>query len=317
MLTRLKLFLFFSVVLGLLLTWVPEWGFARKRQAPTAADTSLDLAGPVAILPFTWGEDVKSERREELPELPRLAREIFARSFAALPYEDMGLEQVGKALTEADLAAEERWQRVQFPELAAELGAGTLVRGEVTKAALGKGGLLSKTALGIQITLIDGETGSLLWQGTGESSRHGGLLFHSGQAREIFAELSGDEAERLQALRSTTEDAVRRLILTLPPPARLDIAKPSLTTGRAAVTEGPRKEITVEIHGTPGCVATFDIGSFKRFVPLWEVAPGVYRGGYIPQPGDSVKKAPVVFRLESRLGLAVEKVSDEVPVTFP
>jgi hypothetical protein len=308
---------FFFVSLGLLLASVPEWGIAAERAKSTPVDSSLDLAGPVAILPFSWGDDVDSKHREKLPELPQLAREIFAHSFAPLPYEDMNLEQVDKALTEADLVTEERWRTVEVVDLASKLDAGTIVRGEVTKAALGEGGLLSKTALEMRIALLDGKTGSLLWQGTGGSSRRGGLLFRAGQATELFAELSSDQAQRLQALRATTQEAVRKLILTLPPPARIDVTKPSLTSSHAAVVEGPPREVIVEIQGTPDCAATFDIGSFKRFIPLWEVAPGVYRGGYLPQPGDSVKEAPVVFRLESRLGLAVQKISEEVRVTFP
>jgi hypothetical protein len=309
---RTRALLFFLVSLGLSLASVPEWGIAGERAKSTSGDSSLDLAGPVAILPFGWGEDVDSKHREKLPELPQLAREIFAHSFASLPYEDMNLEQVDKALTEADLLAEERWRTVEVADLASKLDAGTLVRGEVTKAALGEGGLLSKTALEMRIALLDGKTGSLLWQGTGESSRRGGLLLRAGQAKELFAGPPSD-----QALRATTQEAVRKLILTLPPPARIDVTKPSLTSSQAAVVEGPPREVIVEIQGTPDCAATFDIGSFRRFIPLWEVAPGVYRGGYLPQPGDSVREAQVVFRLESRLGLAVEKVSEEVRVTFP
>lgn len=317
MLTRARPFLFFPIAVGLLLTGVSEWGFAREREKSTSTGSSLDLAGPVAVLPFIWGDDVESRHREKLPELPQLVREVFAQSLAALPYEDMNPEEVSKAFTQADLLAEERWRTTPFPELASKLGAGTLVRGEVTKAQIGEGGLLSKTAVGVRVALIDGKSGLLLWQGTGESGRRGGLLFHTGQVREIFTELSSDQAQHLQALRATTQEAVRKLILTLPPPGGLDTSKPNLLSNQAAVSEGPPKEITIEIRGTPDCVATFDIESFKRFIPLWEVAPGVYRGGYIPQTGDLVKEAPVVFRLESRLGLATEIVSKEIRVTLP
>ncbi|MFH1742576.1 MAG: hypothetical protein ABIH23_26525 [bacterium] len=291
---------------------------AKEPDQPSAhLDTVLDLVAPVSVLPFVWSDEVESKDREKTPELPQLVREVFAQSFAALPYEDMDLDRVNKRLVDTGLSEENRWQEMPFPELASQLGAGSLVRGEIAKSSIGGGGLVSKTAVGIRIALIDGKTGTLLWQGTAESSRRGGVLFHAGQARELVGEFSSDDAKQTRELRTVTKEAVRKLLLTIPPPAHLDISKPRLLSTQVNVADGPSKEVQVDIKGTPHCVASFDIVSLQRFIPLWEIEPGLYHGSYMPQPGDVAKDASILLRLESRLGVVTETVSEDKRVTFP
>lgn len=63
---------------------------------------------------------------------------------------------------------------------------------------------------------------------------------------------------------------------------------------------GPVKagsELAVRLRGTPGGVATFDIGEKIQGVPMTETAPGDYLGRYVVEPRDDVSNAPVVGRL--------------------
>ncbi len=301
----------------LLWGWTLTGCSVAEKQIPGTHAASLDLASPVAVLPFVWNEAVKPKDRESLTDLPQLARSIFAESFATLPYEDMDQAVVLKKIQDAEFLEENRWQAMKSGDLASTIGAGTLVEGEITKASLGRGGLWSSTVFGIRISLVDAKTETLHWQGTAESKRYGGLLYHAGQATELLSELSSKEAQRRQGLQTIIRDAVRKILMTLPPPANLEILTPAIETRRVDIQPGPPKEILVEIRGTPDCVGTFDIGSFRRFIPLWEVESGVYRGGYIAQPNDSAERQEVRIRLESRLGVATVQQVEQESVTLP
>jgi len=279
---------------------------------------SLELAEPVAILPFVWADEVKQEDRERLSDLPGQVHQVFVGSFASLPYEDVS--DVETRLADARLLDGAAWRTTEFSELASKIEAGTLVRGEVTKGALGTGGLVSKTAVGFKVAFIDGKTGTLLWQGTSESSRRGGVLFHAGQATELVSELSSDESEAQRLLRTVTEDAVRKLVLSIPPPAQMDVTVPAITSRLVKIStqgETDQKQIDVSLQGTPSCRASFDIGTFRRYVPMWEIQPGRYEGNYIAQPGDRVNSVPVIVRLESRLGVMTQQTVEEKQVTLP
>ncbi len=295
------------------------WGCASQPKVEKHfVGDSLELAEPVAVLPFVWSEEAEKEDRDQLPELPSLVQDVFQNSFASLPYEDM--PDVKRSLSEAGLLEGETWRTTEYGELAQRIGAGTLVRGEVTKGALGTGGLVSKTQVAFKVAFVDGRTGGLLWQGTTESSRRGGVLFTAGQAVELVSELSSDDSKAQQVLRTVTEDAVRKLVLSIPPPSHMEVHKPSIF-GCSVDTVAPDgdspKRIEVSIQGTPNCHASFDIGSFRRFVPLWEVEAGRYEGNYSPQPGDEVTDAPITVRLESRLGVMTQKTVEGTEVTLP
>jgi hypothetical protein len=294
----------------------PGYSLAKK-EIPGVHAASLDLASPVAVLPFTWNEAVKPKVRENLADLPRLAREIFAESFATLPYEDMDEAVVLKKIRDAGFLEENRWQAMKSSDLGSLIGAGTLVEGEITKASLGKSGLWNRTVFGIRISFVDGKSEMLHWQGTAESKRYGGLLLHTGLATEFLSELSSNEAQRRRTLENTVRDAMRKILLTLPPTENLVILTPVIETGQVKIEPGPPKEITVEIRGTPDCIATFDIGSFRRYIPLWEVESGMYRGSYIAQPNDSAASQEVRVRLESRLGVAAVRRVEQEAVTLP
>ncbi len=99
-----------------------------------------------------------------------------------------------------------------------------------------------------------------------------------------------------------TEVAARGQIVlpapTLTPPATA--VRISFFTHSADEPVRAGQTITVTLRGTPGATATFDIFGVVTGVPMREIEPGVYRGGYVVRPGDNVVGAAVFGHL--RLG---------------
>ena len=75
--------------------------------------------------------------------------------------------------------------------------------------------------------------------------------------------------------------------------------KPIKSVVHDAKTELMEKEkLNVTMEGFKNCKATFDIGAFKRNLPMKEVEPGVYKGTYQVKLNDHATRAPVICKLE-------------------
>lgn len=61
----------------------------------------------------------------------------------------------------------------------------------------------------------------------------------------------------------------------------------------------PGQVLTVTMLGTPGGQADFDIGNYRRDIPMSEVAPGRYVGSYQVQGADNVQNVQVVAHLQA------------------
>lgn len=78
----------------------------------------------------------------------------------------------------------------------------------------------------------------------------------------------------------------------------VDDFEPIKSVEHNAKSELMEKEtLEVTLKGLQGCKATFDIGDFKRNMPMKEVEPGVYKGMYEVKNNDRVSSAPVICKL--------------------
>lgn len=78
----------------------------------------------------------------------------------------------------------------------------------------------------------------------------------------------------------------------------VDDIEPIKSVEHNAKTELMEKEtLEVTLKGLQGCKVTFDIGDFKRNMPMKEVEPGVYKGIYEVKNNDRVSAAPVICKL--------------------
>ena len=76
--------------------------------------------------------------------------------------------------------------------------------------------------------------------------------------------------------------------------------KPKILRVVTNITSKPFKlgdKIMVGLEGEPGLTANFDLGTFRKNIPMSEVQPGIYKGVYVVQKGDNLKNGILVVHL--------------------
>ncbi|BAT71361.1 hypothetical protein TST_0555 [Thermosulfidibacter takaii ABI70S6] len=96
--------------------------------------------------------------------------------------------------------------------------------------------------------------------------------------------------------------------------------KPKIFRVITNVSDKPFKlgdRIVVAVEGDPSMEARFDIGTFKRDIPMVEsTKPGIYQGVYVVQKGDEVRNQYIVVRLINERGDKSEWLELEPPVNI-
>jgi hypothetical protein len=104
----------------------------------------------------------------------------------------------------------------------------------------------------------------------------------------------------LQEVRMVNELSYK-LLQQLPlPEGAPAISRPEIRAVITNVSEDPFGKggiVRVGLYGEPGIVAAFDIGNFKKGLPMKETQPGVYLGGYATLPGDNTQDMPIIAYL--------------------
>ncbi len=72
-----------------------------------------------------------------------------------------------------------------------------------------------------------------------------------------------------------------------------------------------KETITVTLTGKPGCTGVFDIGTFKKDIPLKEIQDGVYQGTYTVEVRDHAVDEPIIGRLIDENGTISEMQTRE------
>ncbi|MCD4783701.1 MAG: hypothetical protein K8T10_07720 [Candidatus Eremiobacteraeota bacterium] len=76
-----------------------------------------------------------------------------------------------------------------------------------------------------------------------------------------------------------------------------------------------KEKLKVTLIGEPLARASFDIGRWKRNIPMKEVSPGIYEGFYEVSPTDNVSDAKITGKLRTKVGGVYEKTAN-TPVTI-
>ena len=97
-----------------------------------------------------------------------------------------------------------------------------------------------------------------------------------------------------------------KLVAKIPQPEGAPaVRRPLIKELITNVAEGPfgsGKIVRVGLQGEPGAVAAFDIGNFRKGLPMRETQPGVYLGEYAVLPGDSTRDMPIIAYLKRPSG---------------
>ena len=271
-----------------------------------------DAAYPktVAVLPFSVNLEIAEGKRPH-----RILRKVFSNFFSYLGYTDLPLDKVDRKLARliktgvnpADLPND---------QLRKILETDAVIRGHVIDATNYTGGVYAETSIQAKIELVDLRSGEVLWE-----TEHTELN-SSGIAAPGVVDLINEQIENYEikkAYHKAAESFAVKVLGQVPDPAstrqnsvRLPRIVSIETNIRARNQLKPNDLIYVSLRGDAGLTAYFDIGSFKSYLPMKEVSPGLYTGSYRIQKGDQLGNGALIIGcLKDNQGLTAKKFYKE------
>ncbi|MEM2983360.1 MAG: DUF799 family lipoprotein, partial [Candidatus Bathyarchaeia archaeon] len=190
-------------------------------------------------------------------------------------------------------------------DLGRPLNADAIVFGEITHYDRLYLALYSHVTVGARLKMVDTKTGKVLWTAEDTASKRTGGVSTSPVGLVMTAISTALNIRKIELLRCS-DDLFRDLVKTIPNPPLAEALRPPKITILVQDALGvPRKAgdvIKVAMEGQPKMRASFDIGSFKKGIPMEEVEPGSYVGTYKVMPMDNVEDAIITGYLTDDAG---------------
>lgn len=251
----------------------------------------------VAILPF-----VNKTGSQEAFEI---VRKSFSNHFSSLPYGDRELYKVDELLKKAGLDTPEKVAQTDSKKLGEILNTDAVIYGEITHYDRTFAGIYSQVAVGAHVRMVDVKTSNLLWEAENVVRKHQGGISITPVGLILTAVAAAMNLRQIELLR-TGDDLFRDMVKTLPVPTIAEALRPPIITILVQDTAGlPKKvgdTIKVAMEGDTKKQASFDIGDFRKGIPMREVEPGSYVGTYQVIPKDNVTDAVITGYLSDDAG---------------
>lgn len=263
-------------------------------QQPTISENELPLT--VAILPFV--NDTKEVG------LASQLRRAFANNFSAKNYVDMKLPLVDERVVQLEKSTGKTITDLKPQEVCAALGCDGLIYGRIMDYTKVNVGLYSQIGAEAEVWMVNTRTGKEVARVKDNVRYHEGGVPLSPIGAIITAFSTAMNIREIQQVRMVNELGFK-LAGKMPSPSRLaaenrPVIKEVLTNAKDGPF-GKGKIIKVGMEGEPGLIATFDIGSFRKGIPMKETKAGIYVGEYLVLPGDNAADMPIIASL-TRLG---------------
>jgi len=250
------------------------------------------LPRKVAILPFANGTDE--------PGIDALVRRNFANHFSSKSYLDTKLSVVDEKLVLFEKSSGKAAEQATPQEISAAVGSDGLLYGKVTDYKKVYAGVYSQLGVQTEVWMVNAVTGKELFRFKEEVRYHEGGIPTSPLAAIVTAVSTALNLRDIQKVRLINE-LCYKFMEKIPSPKTLAAdSRPVIKDVLSNAAEGPfgpKRMIKVGMEGEPGQVASFDIGNFKRGIPMKEVKPGIYAGEYAVLPGDNTRDMPITVSL--------------------
>lgn len=251
-----------------------------------------DLPRQVAILPFA------NDTNE--PGMDAVVRRNFANHLSSKAYLDTKIPVIDEKLIHLEKSSGKTFQQASPQELSATLGADGLLYGKVTDYQKVYAGVYSQLGVEAEVWMVNARTGKEVFRHREAVRYHEGGIPTSPLSLVVTAVSTGMNLREIQKVRMVNE-LCYKFMEKIPAPKTLSSnARPVIKEALTNAGEGPfglKSLIKAGLEGEPGLVATFDIGNFKKGIPMKEVKPGIYTGEYAVMPGDATRDMPVTVTL--------------------
>jgi parallel beta-helix repeat protein len=261
----------------------------------------------VAVLPFI--------NRTGKQEALDIVRKSFHGHFSKLNYTAMPLFKVDDSLRRAGIETAEKVAETPVEKLREVLRVDAVIRGDITHYDRIYVGVYSQVAVGAEVRMFEGKSGKELWRAKDVSRKHEGGISTTPVGLILTAAVTALNMREIELLRSS-DDLFRSMVKTLPQPTLAQALRPPNITILAH--DGMRRSdryankvgdvIKVAMEGDPRMRASFQIGDFKKALPLKEEEAGMYVGSYKIMPGDNVEDALITGTLTNDAGNSTDWV---------
>jgi hypothetical protein len=267
------------------------------RETATETPEKIQLPTIVAIMPFqnqTAENDAAERIRKEISNL-----------FSSKPYVDIEPSVIDEKIVTLERDGGRSVYDLKPQEVCQAIGCDGLIFGKVTSYEKIYTGVYSQLSAAAEIWMVDAQTGKEVVRIQESVDYYEGNVPLSALAAIVTALSTAANIREVQESRMVNELAYK-LIQKIPEPEGTPAVKRPLI--RAVVTnvsEGPfgsGETVKVGLYGEPGIVAGFDIGNFKKGLPMHESQAGVYLGEYAVLPGDNTRGMPIIAHLKRPSG---------------
>ena len=266
-------------------------------EARQALAQRAELPSVVAVMPF--------ENDTPNKEAAARVRKGIYNFFSSTPYVDVELALVDEQAARLERNTGTRAVNIRPQQLCEAISCDGLLFGRVVDYERTYAGLYSRLRVEAEIWLVNAKSGREIVRLKDAVDYVEGNVPLSPLGLVMSALSAAANVREIQETRMVAELAAK-LVGKLPVPSTaVSVRPPPITELISNVREGPfgrGKIVRVGLQGEAGGIAGFDIGSFRRGLPMRETQPGVYLGEYAVAPGDSTRDMPIVAYLRRPSG---------------
>ncbi|MCL4456336.1 MAG: DUF799 family lipoprotein [Nitrospirae bacterium] len=296
-----KLFLT-ALMLTALISCAPPSQEIRK-DMPEISVSEGDMPRTVAVMPF------QNETKEI--GIANQVRRAFYNHFSSKPYRDVELSIVDEKIVHLEKSSGKNILDIKPADICKPIGCDGLIYGRVTDYTKVYAGVYSQLGVEAEVWMVNTRTGKEVFRIKDAVRYHEGSVPLSPIGLIMTAVSTAMNIREIQQVRMVNELAYK-FNEKIPSPEGMAVEdRPAIKEVLTNVKEGPfgkGKIIRVGLEGEKGLVATFDIGNFKKGVPMKETKPGIYMGEYLVISGDNAKDMPIVASLKRPGGYESEWV---------
>lgn len=254
---------------------------------------SEDLPKIVAVMPFF------NESEEKGIEIQ--VRKSFYNHFSSKPYQDVELSIVDERIVHIEKSTGKNINEISPADIGAAIGIDGIIYGRVTDFKKIYAAVYSQFSIEAEVWMVNVKTNKEVFRLKDSVTYHGGSIPLNPLGILVSAFSAATNLRDIQQVRLVSE-LCHKINERIPSPEGVITEdRPKIKEVLTNVMESPfrsGKIIRTGLEGDKGFVATFDIGDFKKGIPMKELKPGVYMGEYVVLPGDNTKDMPVIAYLK-------------------
>ncbi len=240
---------------------------------------------------------------EEEQFINDLVRGVVQNQLAGKGYSIQPLSLVDQKLRSAGDASS--WTKMTSSELCGFLGVDGVIYSEILAATMMKMVAYDEYSLELRLKMTNKEGEDLGTWTESASKRKIALPTSPVGALATIAEAALDEPAK-KHMRLVIYDLGWKIAQVLPD-CPYEEALPEIVSVDSNIDKGvfaADEKIEVDLNAEDGLTCTFDIGDFKKNIPLTAVSTGLYKGVYRVQKGDKAVNQPLAIHLTKPNGVA-------------